>query len=130
MWKGGAGVNDTTAAITTKTLDRTVLTAGLLTVSQVCRHIPGARGNERVTPSTITRWILTGCPGRSGTRVKLVATRAGSRWLIAPGDLEAFFAALAAPNGVAAPPPAQPRTEAQRRTASERAARELERRGA
>ena len=49
--------------------------AELLTVSQVCSRIPGARGARHVTPSTVTRWILTGCPSLTGKRVKLVATR-------------------------------------------------------
>lgn len=67
----------------------------LLTISQVCRRLPGARGAEHVTPSTVTRWILHGCPARSGSRVKLAATRAGGRWLVQPADLDKFFAALA-----------------------------------
>ena len=98
------------------------------TVSQVCRRIPGARDNARITPSTVTRWILTGCPGLDGVRIKLNATRVGGRWLIAPDHLDAFFAALGA-TADAAPAP-KPRTATQRLNASERAARELERRGA
>jgi hypothetical protein len=39
-----------------------------LTVSQVCRRLPGARGARHVTPSTVTRWILLGCPARDGIR--------------------------------------------------------------
>ena len=88
-----------------------------LTVSQVCRRLPGARGAKNVTPSTVSRWILLGCPSRSGERVKLNATRAGSRWLIAPADLAAFFTAL---KGESDPPPAPtPNTSA--REASRRA---------
>lgn len=67
----------------------------LLTISQVCRRLPGARGAEHVTPSTVTRWILHGCPARSGSRVRLNATRAGGRWLVLPADLDRFFTALA-----------------------------------
>src|SRR5207253_640256 len=66
----------------------------LLTVSQVCRRLPGARGANNATPSTVSRWILAGCPSRSGERVKLNATRAGSRWLVDTADLDKFFAAL------------------------------------
>lgn len=122
-------MNDT-STITTKILDKGTLTSGFLTVSQICRSIPGARGNRGMSPSTVTRWILKGCPGRSGVWVKLPATRAGSRWLISPSDLDAFFAALAATDDVAPTTPPQSRTMTQRREASERAARELERRGA
>lgn len=106
-------------------------TTMLLTVAQVCELLPGARGNKRVSPSTVTRWILKGCPSRSGVRVKLHAKRVGGRWLIAaPDDLDAFFEALAATDVAAQTTTPQSRTETQRRAASERAARELERRGA
>ena len=55
--------------------------AELLTVSQVVARLPGARGARRVHPATVVRWITAGCPARNGTRVRLAATRAGSRWL-------------------------------------------------
>jgi hypothetical protein len=98
-----------------------------LTVSQVCRSLPGARGARHVTPSTVTRWILTGCPSRSGQRVRLPATRAGGRWLIRPADLDTFFATLA---GEIDPDPVPPTpTAVTSRRASERARRELETRG-
>jgi hypothetical protein len=99
-----------------------------LTVSEVCRRLPGARGARHVTPSTVTRWIVLGCPARDGTRVRLAATRAGGRWLIRAADLEMFFAALAADPTTPATTPT--RTPAARRRTSEAAARELERRGA
>ena len=103
--------------------------APLLTIAQVCRRIPGARGAARLNPSTVTRWILTGCPGRAGARIQLPATRVGGRWLIAPDALDAFFAALAATAVAPSNPP--PRTPPRREgDASARAARELERRGA
>jgi hypothetical protein len=99
----------------------------LLTVSQVCRRIPGARGAARVHPATVVRWITAGCPGRDGCRVKLAATRAGSRWLIRPADLDAFFAALAAE-----PDPASvsPRSPATRSKEAETAGCKLEKMGA
>lgn len=78
----------------------------LLTISQIAARLPGSRGASRVHPATITRWILTGCPDRTGTRVKLAATRAGTRWLVRVTDLDAFFAALAADSAsVPAPAP-------------------------
>lgn len=100
------------------------LAARLLTVCQVCAKYPG-KGGGRMAPSTVTRWILSGCPDRNGTRVRLRATRVGSRWLVDPDDLTAFFAALAAsPSG--APPPAAPTPEAR----AARACALLARRGA
>ena len=115
----------------TKTLDKAVPASGLLSVSQVCSSIRGARGNDSLSPSTVTRWILTGCPARSGARVKLVATRVGSRWMVSPAALEEFFTALASTTPAApSPPTTKTRTDAQRRAACEAATKELERRGA
>src|SRR5262245_5954530 len=85
----------TPAAVTSKARDTAVSAAGLMTVAQVCRSIRGARGNDTLSPSTVTRWILSGCPSRGGERVTLAAVRVGGRWMVAPEALEAFFAALA-----------------------------------
>jgi hypothetical protein len=103
-----------------------------LTVSQICRSIPGSRGKPSLSPSTVTRWILRGCPSLSGERVKLKASRVGSRWMVDPADLEAFFDALGSSrSGEDAPKPgADVRSSRERRLASTRAAKELERRGA
>jgi hypothetical protein len=68
----------------------------LLTISQIAARLPGSRGARRVHPATITRWILDGCPARNGVRVKLSATRAGTRWLVRESDLHTFFEALGA----------------------------------
>ncbi|MCE9567343.1 MAG: helix-turn-helix domain-containing protein [Planctomycetes bacterium] len=107
-------------------------TEALLTISQVCDRVPGARRNRRISPSTATRWILFGCPARNGQRVRLAATRVGGRWLVHPAALEEFFVALANTDPVSQSPTQQrpPRSEAQRSAASEAAARELKRRGA
>lgn len=104
----------------------------LLTVSEVCARVPGVRGNKRISPSTVTRWILTGCPARNGQRVRLRAVRGGARWLVRPADLDAFFAALTATETVPQSPTTQhkSRSEAQRHAASGRAAEELKSRGA
>lgn len=101
--------------------------AELLTVSQVCRRLPGARGAEHVRPSTVTRWILAGCPARDGTRVRLAATRAGGRWLIRADDLDLFFDAL---SGRSPAPEQKSRSGRARHRPCERAAKELEARGA
>jgi hypothetical protein len=102
-----------------------------LTLTQVCSRLPGARGAKRVSPSTVTRWILAGCPARNGTRVRLAATRCGSRWLVHQRDLDAFFTTLAAePAEPTDPAPSPPgRTPAQRQRAGEVAARELDQLG-
>ena len=101
----------------------------LLTISQIAGRLPGSRGAHRVHPATITRWILVGCPGRSGARVKLAATRAGTRWLVREADLTAFFAALAA-DPMSAPTAPAARTPAARLDASAKAAEKLKAMGA
>lgn len=107
------------------------MTSELMTVSDICSRVPGARGGRRLHPATVTRWIISGCPNRAGTRVRLPATRCGGRWLVNPAHLAEFFLALAATDAPPTVPPITPkRSEAQQRNASEAAARELERRGA
>ncbi len=69
----------------------------LLPLSEVCRRVPGHRGSQHVTTTTLTRWIVTGCRAQDGERVLLPATRAGYRWLVSPADLDAFFVRLARP---------------------------------
>jgi hypothetical protein len=102
-----------------------------LTLSQVCRRLPGARGAQRVAPSTVTRWIISGCPSRTGKRVKLTATRAGGRWLIRPADLDTFFASLAG-NTDSGPAPTIPTLSSEREDCERatRAGLDLEQRGA
>lgn len=109
-----------------------VLSGVKLTVSQVCRAYPGSRGNPSLSPSTVTRWILLGCPSLSGERIKLKASRVDSRWMVDPSDLEAFFDALGStrPGEGTSNPSAGRRSGCERRVASTRAAKELERRGA
>lgn len=101
-------------------------TAHRLTVSQVCSNLPGARGAKRLHPATVVRWITSGCPTRDGRRVRLRATRCGSRWLVDPDDLETFFAALAADPAEADPL----RSPTERIHAAEAAGKELEAIGA
>ncbi len=114
--------NYSAAPITTE-----ALAVKLLTVGQVCDCYPGKRG-RRLAPSTVTRWILGGCPGLGGQRVRLRATRCGSRWLISPADLSEFFAALAAPPST--PPPPSPSQRDDPRERAARAAESCARRGA
>ena len=95
--------------------------AKLRTLTQICADLPGARGAARLSPSSVARWIEPGVKARDGRRVKLPATRCGSRWLVDPADLAAFFAALAAP--ASEPPPAA--ADRADDDASARVAREL-----
>jgi hypothetical protein len=101
-----------------------------LTIGQLVSRIPGARGARRLSPSTVTRWILTGCPARNGQRVRLPATRAGSRWLVRQSDLDEFFRLLAAEPNSCAPASAEASRPTSPRRQPNYAARELERRGA
>lgn len=71
-------------------------TEGMLTVDEVRRVVPGSRGAKFTSRATVGRWVTNGCPTRAGGRIKLKAIRIGSRWLIRPDDLTAFFAALTA----------------------------------
>ena len=98
------------------------------TLTQIAARLPGSRGARRVHPATVCRWILSGCPARDGRRVKLAATRAGSRWLVRESDLRAFFDALAATSAAGATPSPTLTNSADR--AARRAAEQLERRGA
>src|SRR5262249_18373419 len=67
-----------------------------LTIPQLRKRYPGTRGAQHLATSTVTRWIIKGCPTRDGRRVKLAALRCGWSWLVRPADLDTFFAALAA----------------------------------
>jgi len=95
-----------------------------LTLAEIAASIPGARGAARLSPATLTRWILEGCRARDGSRVHLAAMRAGCRWLVYQSDLDTFFAALA--GDMTPPAPPKPTTTpAQRRARSEAAGRKL-----
>ena len=97
-----------------------------LTITQVVGQLPGARGAKRVHPATVTRWILLGCPSRDGRRIRLKATRCGSRWLVHQTDLDEFFSDLAAEPS----PLPTIRSPAEARRANEAAAQRLDKKGA
>lgn len=65
-----------------------------LSVSQLIEQLPPGRGSARVSKSCIVRWILLGLKRPNGERVRLTASRLGSRWLIRQSDVDAFLAAL------------------------------------
>jgi hypothetical protein len=97
-----------------------------VTIGQVIAKLPGGRGNPRPSPSTITRWILSGVRGVSGETIKLRAMRAGFRWLLRESDIQTFFHALAV---LPTDPPAT-RTPTTRANASDTAAAKLQALGA
>ena len=98
------------------------------TTSQIAASLPGSRGAPRVHPATVTRWILVGCRARDGSRVKLAATRVGSRWLVSQADLDRFFASLGADVTSPPNPPLPPAKDVG--NSATNAARALQRTGA
>jgi len=77
-----------------------ILSETVLTLQQACSLYPGQRGAEKKHPRTLTRYILKGCRGVSGARVKLEAIRDGGRFLTSREALNRFHDAL---NAVAEP---------------------------
>lgn len=81
-----------------------------------------------IHPATICRWVQSGVKLPDGQRLRLRAIRAGSKWLVAESDWASFLdvqTAARLPDSSAS----TIRSPAQRRRASEAAARELERLG-
>jgi hypothetical protein len=103
-------------------------TNDLLTLAEIAKRIPGARGAARLHPATITRWILRGTRATNGTIVRLAATRVGYRWLVSAADLDEFFRALSAPTDATSVPVV--RTPTARQKSSQLAAEKLEAMGA
>lgn len=104
---------------------------GGLSLAAAGKLIPGSRGPGSTHPSTLHRWVRKGVRTTDGRVVKLGAVRVGGRWLTSRGAVARFVAALtttANPTTTVAPPAT--RTPASRGRASDRAARELQRRGA
>jgi hypothetical protein len=85
--------------------------------------------------ATIARWITDGARLRDGTRLPLRATRLPGRWVVEPGAVEEFLAALTADRSGTctsagrSPQPAPARTPSARRKDVERADRELTKKG-
>lgn len=98
----------------------------LINLSVAAARYPGHRGDTRLSPATLTRWILRGARSVDGRTVHLAALRCGHRWLTSHEAMSRFMEALRAE--VQEQTPA--RTPAQRDRAAERASRELERMGA
>ena len=98
-----------------------------ISLTEAGQLLPRGRNGAKPGLSTLLRWILVGCKGPDGEKVKLRAGRCGGKWFTSQEALREFIEALTpCVEGVEALPP---RTLKQRRRASERAARELERMG-
>ncbi len=107
---------------------RAEIAAGLgLSLSQAARRLPSSRGGRPVHSSCVWRWINDGVRLPDGAIVKLEAARLAGRWLTSTPAIERFLARQTPTTETASMP--VPRTPTQRRKASERAARELERIG-
>jgi hypothetical protein len=85
------------------------------------------RVGRRVAPSTVIRWILRGLQAPDGTRVRLAATRIGSRWYVDEPALEEFLRRMGLPADSHLVP--DPRSQSRRKADAEAAVAELEARG-
>jgi hypothetical protein len=95
-------------------------------LATVCTLYPGRK--DRLSFSTVWRWVLRGVKGANGTVVRLEAARVGGRWLTSREALARFTDRLTP--GLDDTPSPAPRTSRQARRAAERAGRELEEAGA
>jgi hypothetical protein len=100
-------------------------------LKDACRLVPPARQGKHTHLSTLLRWIIRGCRGPSGERVRLEAIRLGNRWVTSREALQRFAERLTPRTGVSptAPPYPAPRTPTARQRAADRAGLELERHG-
>ena len=89
--------------------------------------VPGHRANARLHLSTLIRWVVTGVKVPDGSRLRLRAVRAGSRWLTTDEWFAEYLDALTAAHAVV---PTQPtRSPAVRNAATAQAGEELRRLG-
>jgi hypothetical protein len=99
----------------------------LLSLAQAARRFPPYRRGRPVNPSTIWRWCRQGVQVPGVGVVKLECVRLSGRWLTSEEAISRFVAAQTPAADTESQPP--PRAPTQRRRASERAARELDRIG-
>ncbi len=99
----------------------------MISLGTAARMFPGARGAERVNPSTVYRWAYKGVQTPGGL-VRLESLRVGSRVLTTKQAVERFVAALSAH----AEPTAAPavRTPSARQKAADVAGETLKKMGA
>lgn len=110
------------ASSTTEATPSRLLTETLVGLGNAARRFPGHRRNERISVSTIWRWITTGVPAPGGGRVHLESARLGGRWLTSLEALQRFSEALT-PTTAEQPPPS--RSPAARQRANDHAAKRL-----
>jgi Protein of unknown function (DUF1580) len=90
-----------------------------LSLSGAGRLFPAHRGNGKLDPSTVFRWVTRGTRTTGGRTVRLEAVRVGARWLTSRGAVARFVSALTAaadPSAASTVPPT--RTPAARQRAS------------
>lgn len=104
-----------------------LLNEEVISLGTAARLFPGARGAERVNPSTVFRWATRGVTSAAGV-VKLESFRAGTRLFTTRESVARFVEALT----VRAVPVVAPavRTPAARRRAAAAAAEALRKAGA
>jgi hypothetical protein len=92
-------------------------------LTRAARRIPPTRLDRPVTLGCLLRWINPGVRGPNGRRIQLEAARLAGKWVTTPGAIRRFV--LAQTPNLAAEDPGTPRTPAQRRKATELAAKAL-----
>lgn len=101
-----------------------IIAGDALGLGAAARKIPSHRGDGRVNPSTIWRWIVSGSKAADGRVVRLEAARVGGRWLTSSMALARFWNALTPVASLATPTPS-PRTPSKRQRSIEAAHRKL-----
>jgi hypothetical protein len=101
-----------------------------LGIAATGRLFPAYRGKGKVNPATVWRWVMKGQKSKRGAVVKLEAVRVGGRWLTTRSAVARFVTTLTEMEELEpVSPHARIRSPAERRRASERAARYLEAHG-
>jgi hypothetical protein len=101
-----------------------ILSETVLSLATAAAELPPARNGKRCHLSTLLRWGLKGLKSPDGTLVRLEMVRLGARWVTSREALTRFSNRLTP--RLDKPDTPTPRAPADRRRASERAAKELE----
>ncbi len=104
-------------------LTKRLMTEGLISMSEAAKMFGSCRNGAPTHPSTVGRMFLKGDLLPDGTRLKLEHVRVANRLMTSRQAVLRHIAALTA--AYAAAPVVAPRSPAQRRRASEAAARKL-----
>lgn len=98
---------------------------GYRSLSTVRNRFPGARTNGLLHLSTLIRWCTRGVRMPDGSRVRLRAVRAGSRWLTTDAWVDEFIATLTTAHTGGAEVATAPRPPSRRQSESADAGRVL-----